>query len=276
MAFLPLLVVLSAVPGQAVSVSVPVTPAVATVQVQFESQQQMLAPNADGWFGLLGVDLDVKPGTYPVTLTFDGADGSTYRESLTLEVLPKNYPTTKLEVESKYVELSRENQQRSASERMQIQKAYATTNPKPYWTTDFIIPVEGVTGGRNFGHRPVFNEQPRAPHSGADLKAATGTPILAANAGKVLLTGDFFFNGQSVFVDHGMGVLTMYLHLSEISVTEGQLLERGDIVGLAGATGRVTGPHLHWGARVGGARVDPFSLPGIPAESATANIPDRE
>ena len=113
-------------------------------------------------------------------------------------------------------------------------------------------------------------------NTGADLKAATGTPILAANAGKVLLIGDFFFNGKSVFVDHGMGVLTMYLHLSEISVTEGQLLERGEIVGLAGATGRVTGPHLHWGARVGGARVDPFSLPGIAGKDTAAASADRE
>ena len=89
---------------------------------------------------------------------------------------------------------------------------------------------------------------------------------MASNAGKVVLTGDFFFNGLAVFVDHGMGVLTMYLHLSEISVSTGQMLRKGEVIGLAGATGRVTGPHLHWGARVGGARVDPFSLPGIPAD----------
>jgi len=270
MAFLYLLVALSAVPGQAVSVSVPVTSSVTSVQVKFESQQQTLALIDEGWFGLLGVDLDVQPGSYPVKLLFEGPDIAAYSESLTLEVRPKNYPTTKLEVSPKYVELSSENQQRSAAERQQIQQAYAITSAAPYWTGDFIIPVEGAAGGRNFGHRRMFNEQSRAPHSGADLKAATGTPILASNTGKVLLTGDFFFNGQSVFVDHGMGVLTMYLHLSEISVTEGQMLERGDLVGLAGATGRVTGPHLHWGARVGGARVDPFSLPGIPADKSAA------
>ena len=276
MAFLSLLVALSAVPGQAVSVSVPARPAVTAVQIEFELQQQTLAPTADGWVALLGVDLDVQPGKHPVTLTFAGSDGSVYSESLTLEVLPKDYPTTKLEVEPKYVELSSENQQRSASESVQIKQAYAITNPKPYWSADYIIPVEGATEGSNFGHRRIFNNQPRAPHSGADLKAATGTPILAANAGKVLLIGVFFFNGKSVFVDHGMGVLTMYLHLSEISVTEGQLLERGEIVGLAGATGRVTGPHLHWGARVGGARVDPFSLPGIAGKDTAAASADRE
>jgi len=130
--------------------------------------------------------------------------------------------------------------------------------------------VRGMTGGRNFGHRRVFNDQPRAPHSGADLTAATGTEILASNAGKVVLTGDFFFNGRAVFIDHGMGVLTMYLHLSEITVSTGQMLRKGQVIGLAGATGRVTGPHLHWGARVGGARVDPFSLPGIAAEEVSS------
>ena len=145
----------------------------------------------------------------------------------------------------------------------QIDAAYATTAPEPYWTEDFIVPIPGVTGGRNFGHRRVFNDQPRAPHSGADLKATTGTEIVATKRGRVLLTGDCFFNGKAVFVDHGMGVLSMYLHLSEILVEEGQMVERGELVGLAGATGRVTGPHLHWGVRVTGARVDPFTLPGF-------------
>jgi murein DD-endopeptidase MepM/ murein hydrolase activator NlpD len=268
MNLLVLLTALTAIPGQAVYLSVPEREGAETVSAVFEEQQVQLAATDDGWFALLGVDLDVSPGTYAIQLSYEYQDGEIEGEALTLEVLPKDYPTTKLEVAPKYVELSKENQTRSANERTQIRQAYAETRIQPYWSDRFIIPIPGVEGGRNFGHRRVFNEQPRSPHSGADLTAATGTEILAANSGKVLLTGDFFFNGQAVFIDHGMGVLTMYLHLSEILVEDGQMVERGELIGLAGATGRVTGPHLHWGAKVGGARVDPFSLPGIAAETA--------
>jgi murein DD-endopeptidase MepM/ murein hydrolase activator NlpD len=106
----------------------------------------------------------------------------------------------------------------------------------------------------------VFNGQPRSPHSGADLRARTGTPILAANRGRVVLAKDLFYSGNAVFIDHGYGLYTTYLHLSEIGVKVGDIVERGQQLGLAGATGRVTGPHLHWGVRLLDARVDPFSL----------------
>ena len=263
---LPLLVMLSAIPGQAVYLEVPGELQLEAVAIDFKGQKLALASSDDGWFGLIGVDLDVAPGLYPVTVSYNPADDEPYTEVIDIDVMVKEYPTTKLEVAPKYVELSAENQQRAAADRKLINEAYSNTSPEPYWQGVFLIPVNGVAGGRNFGHRRVFNDQPRAPHSGADLTAATGTEIMASNAGKVVLTGDFFFNGLAVFVDHGMGVLTMYLHLSEISVSTGQMLRKGEVIGLAGATGRVTGPHLHWGARVGGARVDPFSLPGIPAE----------
>jgi murein DD-endopeptidase MepM/ murein hydrolase activator NlpD len=106
----------------------------------------------------------------------------------------------------------------------------------------------------------VFNGQPRAPHAGADLRANTGTPIYAANRGRVVLAKDLFYSGNAVFIDHGLGLYSTYLHLSEIKVAPGTIVERGALIGLAGATGRVTGPHLHWGVRIIDARVDPFSL----------------
>ena len=128
------------------------------------------------------------------------------------------------------------------------------------------MPVEGATDGRNFGHRRVFNGQPRAPHSGADLRARTGTPILAANSGRVVLAKDLFYSGNAVFIDHGLGLFTTYLHLSKIDVAVGDIVEQGQQIGLAGATGRVTGPHLHWGVRLLDARVDPFSLVRLGAQ----------
>jgi murein DD-endopeptidase MepM/ murein hydrolase activator NlpD len=258
-----LLLALSAYPGEAVQVGVPSEPELEAVTLAWQSQEIQMAPAAAGWFALLGVDLDVAPGPYEVEAVFQYAGNRQERRTLALEVTPKVYPTTRLEVEPKYVELSPENKERAAQDRKRINAAYATTATEPYWSDDFIVPIPGVSGGRNFGNRRVFNNQPRAPHSGADLTAATGTEILATNRGRVLLTGDFFYNGQAVFVDHGMGVLSMYLHLSDILVEEGQLVERGELLGLAGATGRVTGAHLHWGFKVTGARVDPFTLPGL-------------
>jgi len=263
MNLLVLLVAMTAFPGQAVEVGIPAEPELEAVTLSWQSQQIRMAPADDGWFALLGVDLDLEPGSYEVAAVYRYAGNREERRTLQLTVAPKDYPTKKLTVEPKYVELSPENKARTAQERKLIDAAYATTAAEPYWKEDFIVPIPGVTGGRNFGQRRVFNDQPRAPHSGADLKAVTGTEIFATNRGRVLLTGDFFFNGKSVFIDHGMGVLSMYLHLSEISVEEGQLVERSELVGLAGATGRVTGPHLHWGVKVTGARVDPFSLPGF-------------
>jgi len=263
MTILALLLALSAHPGQAVVVDIPFEPELKAVTLEWQAQEIRMTAAESGWFALLGVDLDVTPGLHEVAAVFRYAGHRQERRALPLTVTPKAYPTTRLEVAPKYVELSPANQQRAAGDRQRIDAAYATTAFEPYWTDAFVVPIPGATGGRNFGHRRVFNEQPRAPHSGADLTAATGTEVRATNRGRVVLTGDFFFNGKAVFVDHGMGVLSMYLHLSEILVEEGRLLERGEVLGLAGATGRVTGPHLHWGVRVTGARVDPFTLPGL-------------
>jgi murein DD-endopeptidase MepM/ murein hydrolase activator NlpD len=120
----------------------------------------------------------------------------------------------------------------------------------------FIKPVSGVTSSP-FGHRRILNDQPRSPHSGLDIAASTGTPVAAPAPGTVTITGEFYFNGNTVFLDHGQGLITMYCHLSEIKVTEGTQIERGEILGLVGATGRVTGPHLHWSVSLNGHRVDP-------------------
>jgi len=262
-----MLMTLSAYPGAAVQVSLPAEPELAGVTLEWNKRSTDMIQRDGRWYALIGVDLDVKPGEHTVQAVYHYTGDHDGRRDITrniaLRVAPKDYPTTKLEVAPKYVELSKENLDRSARDRKAINAAYATASPQAYWTEPFAVPIPGEEDGRNFGHRRVFNDQPRAPHSGADLTAATGTPILATNRGKVILTGDFFFNGKSVFVDHGMGVISMYLHLSEITVAEGQMLERGEQVGLAGATGRVTGPHLHWGMKVTGARVDPFSLPGL-------------
>jgi murein DD-endopeptidase MepM/ murein hydrolase activator NlpD len=251
---------LSAGQGEAVLLQVPVEAALAEVQVTWDDRQIPLASGNAGWFAILGVDLETEPGEYPARLAFTYADGTVATRTEMVTVTGRQYPTTHLKVAPKYVDLSDENQVRTAAEREEISAIYATLTPDAYWQEPFQVPIPGTTGGRNFGQRRVFNDQPRSPHSGADLKAATGVPVEAANRGRVALAKNLFFSGNAVFIDHGLGVYTVYLHLSEIQVSAGDMVARGQVVGLAGATGRVTGPHLHWGVRVLDARVDPFSL----------------
>ena len=249
-----------ALQGQAVQLSLPDEPGLESVEVRWDDRTIPYVRRESGWVTVVGIDLDTRAGEYPAEIELTFADGTTAARSDTIEVRSKEFRTTELTVAPKYVELSPENQERAARERREIAEVYATLTPTALWSEPFAVPIPGVDGGRNFGHRRVFNGQPRAPHSGADLSAATGTEIHAANAGKVVLAKDLFFSGNAVFIDHGLGVYTTYLHLSEFRVEVGDVVSKGDVIGLAGATGRVTGPHLHWGVRVLDARVDPFSL----------------
>lgn len=246
--------------GQAVELAVPHEPDLAAVSVSWRGHDVPFARAGERWTAVLGADLGLTPGTYPAELTLVYEDGTRRPEAEQIEVGAREFPTTELEVEPRYVELDPEDQARAARESREIAGVYGTLTPERYWRGGFQVPVPGIEGGRNFGHRRVFNGQPRNPHSGADLRASTGTPIEAANRGRVALAKNLFFSGNAVFLDHGLGLYTVYLHLSEIGVEPGQLVERGEVIGLAGATGRVTGPHLHWGARILDARVDPFTL----------------
>jgi murein DD-endopeptidase MepM/ murein hydrolase activator NlpD len=189
-------------------------------------------------------------------------DGRLEKRDAVIKVVAKKYPTTELKVEDKYVELSTANLARANRESKETEGIYAITTGEMLWDTPFTVPIPGGAG-TNFGHRRVFNGEPRAPHAGADLRAKTGTPVHAANRGRVMLAKNLFFTGNTVILDHGLGIYSLYAHLSRIDVKPGDVVKNGQLVGLAGATGRVTGPHLHWGMRVQGARVDPFSLVDI-------------
>jgi murein DD-endopeptidase MepM/ murein hydrolase activator NlpD len=246
--------------GQALQLSYPAEPGLTGVSVRWSGHAVPFTRHDDRWIATVGVDLDSRPGEHAVDVTFTYEDGHTRGHSEPITVRQEQYPTTELTVEERYVELSPEDQARAEREGAETTAIYDTFTPERYWTDAFQVPVEGAKDGRNFGHRRVFNGQPRAPHSGADLRARTGTPVYAANRGRVVLAKDLFYSGNAVFIDHGLGLYTTYLHLSAIDVAVGQIVERGQELGLAGATGRVTGPHLHWGVRIVDARVDPFSL----------------
>jgi len=207
---------------------------------------------------LLAAGLDVKPGTQTLVVE---ALRPTRREMVLgrIEVTPTQFPEQRLNLPQGMVTPSKENLARIKREQALIAKAMNEQGERRFWSFPFLRPVPGeVTSA--FGLRRVLNGQPRSPHAGIDFDAQTGDPVHAVNQGKVILTGDFFFNGYSVFLDHGQGVVSMYFHLSEIVVGPGQHVERGQLLGRAGASGRATGPHLHFGMKVLGQSVDPMPL----------------
>jgi murein DD-endopeptidase MepM/ murein hydrolase activator NlpD len=256
--------------GKAVQLTFPHEPGIKSLELRWQGKTVPFILTQDNWVTVVGVDLDTKPGDHPSDMLVTMNDGRRETRAATIQVRSTRFPTTELKVEERFVQLNPRDQTRSAREAQEISKIFATVTPEILWDKPFTIPIPGGRGS-NFGHRRVFNGQPRAPHNGADLRAQTGTPIQSTNRGRVVMAKDLFFTGNTVIVDHGLGIYSLYAHLSRLDVKEGAIVENGQQVGLAGATGRVTGPHLHWGIRVQGARVDPFSLVNLESSSFAAN-----
>jgi murein DD-endopeptidase MepM/ murein hydrolase activator NlpD len=206
------------------------------------------------WTALVGISLSAAPGDASITLR--QADGSERRMGYT--VAAKNYREQRLKVAPGHVDLSPEDLARFERERQRSQEITQSFSEAPKETFDLRmrVPVAGPRSS-SFGLRRVFNGQSRNPHSGMDIAAATGTPVRAPMAARVIDTGDYFFNGNTVWLDHGGGLLSMVCHLSTIGVQEGDVVAAGDVIGQVGATGRVTGPHLHWGVMLNRTMVDP-------------------
>lgn len=211
------------------------------------------------WFALVGIALETPPGT----LTFSLTRGVRPR-SLGVDVRPKLYPTQRLTIRDRHkVEPDEAELARIANEKEITDAIKATFSEGPV-ETDFLQPAAGPLSSR-FGLKRIFNGLPRNPHAGLDVAAATGTPVRAPAAGVVVSARDYFFNGNTVFIDHGQGLITAAMHLSRIDVKEGQTVKRGELLGVVGATGRVTGPHLHWAVFLNGTAVDPELFLGRPA-----------
>ena len=230
-----------------------------SVQLVWQKKNVPAFRAGDGWTSILGVDLDAKPGPHKAEAVLTMDDGTIERREIGVDVAAKQFPVTRLDVDEKFVALSKADARRADREAKEVGAIYRRISTDLVPDEPFTVPIPGGTG-RNFGERRIFNGEPRAPHSGADLRAATGTPIHATNRGRVVMAKKLFFTGNTVILDHGLGIYSLYAHLSRISVKRGEVVKNGQIVGLAGATGRVTAPHLHWAMRVQGARVDPFSL----------------
>ncbi len=210
--------------------------------------------------GLLAVDLEKTPGEYELKVTGQTADGEIMSCSAMVTVKKGLFTTEKLQVEKQFVEPSPEQIKRANEERQKLRDIFDRVTPERLWEGNFRIPLDGVTTGSNFGKRRILNGNPGSPHTGMDFPAATGTPVRATQRGRVALAEELFFAGNTVVLDHGLGIYSFYGHLSEIGVKAGDALETGAVLGKVGATGRVTGPHLHWGLTVERARVNPLLL----------------
>jgi murein DD-endopeptidase MepM/ murein hydrolase activator NlpD len=210
--------------------------------------------------GLVGVDLEKAPGEYELKVTGQTGSGEKVACSAMLTVKQGRFATEKLTVGKQFVEPSPEQIRRADEERQKLRDILDRVTPARLWDGKFRVPLDGVSTGSNFGRRRILNGNPGSPHSGADFPAPTGTPVHAAQRGRVVLAEELFFSGNTVVVDHGLGIYTFYGHLSEIGVKVGDALEVGAVLGKVGATGRVTGPHLHWGLTVERARVNPLQI----------------
>ena len=207
------------------------------------------------WTALVGIPLAATPGERSIDVR-TGTGRAARR--LSYQVASKKYSEQRLKVAPRTVDLSPEDEARWQRERTHLAGVVATfSEPLPQASAlKMSVPVPGRRSS-SFGLRRIFNGQARNPHSGMDIAAATGTPVVAPLAGKVIDTGDYFFNGNTVWLDHGGGLLSMYCHLSAIDVKAGDMLRAGDALGAVGATGRATGPHLHWSVSLNRAMVDP-------------------
>jgi len=211
------------------------------------------------WIGWGVIPLDAKAQAADYSITEKHADGSARVAHGSITIAGKSFPEQRLTVESKFVNPPKAESARIEREQKRLAAIYARRSAGPPAASPFVKPVDGDPTSE-FGTRRFFNDEPRSPHPGIDLRAATGTPVLCSGPGRIALAADLYYSGGTVIVDHGGGLFTIYAHLSKIEAKEGAKIAAGDRVGLSGATGRVTGPHLHWGARVGSEIFDPRAL----------------
>ena len=244
-------------PGEVVVLTIRTTESVQTLDVRaFGRAVIPFKIDARTWRAIVGIDLATAPGRYTVSIDADpGSAHATY----TLAVTARTFRTRTLTVDPAFVTPPASAEERIRREAALIDAAYRGSPPERLWTSPFVRPVPQPANSA-FGTRSIFNGEPRNAHTGADFMSPAGTPIGAPNAGRVVIARDLYFSGNTVLIDHGLGLFSLLAHLSAFDVHEGDLVSPGQIVGRVGATGRVTGPHLHWAVRANGARVDPLSL----------------
>jgi murein DD-endopeptidase MepM/ murein hydrolase activator NlpD len=250
-------------PGEPVRLDITSAGSLSDVRVRaFDVETPAVRVDGDRhWSALIGIDLDVQPGRYTAVVSGTTAAGVPVTERVALAVTAKAFPTRRLTVDPNFVNPPADVLPRIVAEQQEMNAIWSASDRERHWTT-FVRPVPQRANSA-FGTRSIFNGEPRSAHSGADFLSPAGTPIQAPAAGRVVLARNLYYSGNAVIIDHGLGVFSFLAHMSRIDAKVGDEVAPGDVVGLVGATGRVTGPHLHWTMRVAGARVDPLAVLGL-------------
>jgi murein DD-endopeptidase MepM/ murein hydrolase activator NlpD len=258
-------------PGEVVLVSARVEGSPGTLRLDAFGQSVTMA-TAPGtparWEGLVGLDLDIQPGAHRIAIT-SGTAEELFAAVDDVPVLARTFPTRSIRVPPRYATPPPQVLARIEREAETLRTLLAAASPERLWSGAFRMPVPGpVISG--FGKRSIVNGVPRSPHAGIDLRARTGTPLRAPHGGRVTLVDDLYFTGTTIVIDHGLGVHSVLCHLSSARVRAGDAVVRGQLIGATGASGRATGPHLHWSIRVNGARVDPLAVLAVTSGKAAA------
>lgn len=225
------------------------------MDVAYGGNRVMTVRLDSGLFGIIGIPLDATPGLQKLHIAAGKGAVQVVFET-TFDIKTRTYPTQKLKINPRFLQLSAADQKRNERDQPLIAAAKQHWSDTPPESFALDLPAVGRLSAR-FGERRVLNGKDSSPHAGLDLAIGTGTPLRAAAAGRVIAADDYFYSGKGVFVDHGQGFITLYIHMSRIDVKEGDSVARGSVLGLSGATGRVTGPHLHWSVLLNGVYVDP-------------------
>lgn len=239
----------------------------------FQGKRVMVVKDRGWWVAVIGIPLDAKLGRHKISTKVLGKD-----MKLPFDIKNKEYPAQYLTIQNKrMVNPNAEDLKKIKADRVKIGKALAVWTEQAVLDLDFMAPVDGRLSSR-FGLKRFFNKQPRNPHSGLDIAAPAGTAIKAPAAARVIDTGNYYYNGNTVFLDHGQGLISGYFHMSKIGVEPGQLVKQGDMLGTVGSTGRVTGPHLHWNVYLNGTKVDPalFIAKDIPRLDARNRVKKKK
>jgi murein DD-endopeptidase MepM/ murein hydrolase activator NlpD len=215
--------------------------------------------SGETWYALAGVAYEIKPGSYDLAVEVVMRDGRVLRQTRPVKVLGARYKTSRLTVPQKYVTPDPETLKRIEAEKEIKNAAFAHNIPAPVWAGEFIAPVP-MEVSETYGTSRTFNGKLATVHRGTDFRAPMGTPVHASNAGEVVLARELYYEGNCIIVDHGLGFMTLYMHLSKFDVKEGEKVGKGQEIALSGSTGRVTGPHLHMSVRWSGEYLDPGKL----------------
>jgi murein DD-endopeptidase MepM/ murein hydrolase activator NlpD len=248
-------------PGEIVRLIVESERPLMKVQAEFEGQAFVGYPTkiSRRWDILVGLDLMVQPSARKLSVEGAYKDGSIFKTFYELDIKGKQFPTRRLTVAAKFVNPPKGALKKIREDSQRTGRIFESVTPTRFWSGPFKSPVPGATTS-GFGKRSILNGVSRSPHSGADFRATTGTPIKSPNSGKVALVGYLYYSGNTVILDHGHGMISYFAHLSKTHVKVGQVVYTGQVLGEVGATGRVTGPHLHWSVRLMRTRVDPLAL----------------